>query len=278
MFKKINIKKIVLVLTAVTIISFVGAGISALIGGLTGKSSQRTVNIEKSFIASEVDSIDVATISYDIRLFETNSEEIKVHLHGLTNLPEKEAELKIEHKDDKLKIWMKRTEKITAMFVLAETVRLDIYLPADFNKEVTLKSISGHIMVGEIKFEKLKMKSTSGDMDTLNATSSSTALDSSSGNILLRGFTGELEAKTISGSIHVDYKLFDSPANLHSTSGDIEVKLPKESPFVTIFNTVSGDFNKNMPLTTWEDRASYGENGPEIKAKTVSGDYELYFK
>lgn len=278
MFDKINIKKIVLVLIAVTVIAFVGAGLSALIVSRTGKSLQRDINIEKSFQSSEVGSINVSTISYDIKLVKSDNEEIKVHLHGITNLPEQEAELKVELLGDRLEVRMERKNSIRVGFVLAETVRLDIYIPSNFYETIILKSTSGDISVEELNVDKLEMKTISGDIDGNNMLTNSSKLETTSGDMMLRGFEGELKVKTISGALFVEYNELSGAALISSTSGDIELKIPEGSALSSTFDSVSGDFHTNIALTKMGNVSSSGEDGTDIRVKTVSGNYKLFKK
>lgn len=278
MFNKINIKKIVLILVAVTIISFIGAGISVLLGGLREDTSMRTVDVEKVYAADELESIDVLTISRDINLYKSNGSDIKVHLHGETNIAEESAHLVSELKGKRLVVKIKRNEIISVGFAPVDRVQLDLYIPADFYKNINLKSTSGEITVEELNLSRLEMKTISGNIDGNRLLTKSSDLETTSGNMMLREFSGELKVKTISGNLYVDYKELNAGAHINTTSGDVELKLPEESALASVFETLSGNFTSNITLTKVGNVSSYGEKGSELRVKTLSGNYRLFKK
>lgn len=278
MFKKIDIKKISFILIIVTVISFIGAGISAKLGGLTKDISMRSVDVEKVYAADQIESIEVLTISRDIKLYKSSGTEVKVHLHGETNIEESTAELVSEIKGERLVVKMKRKETISIGFSTKDKVRLDLYIPADFYKNINLKSTSGEITIEELNLPGLELKTVSGDIDGNHIFTKSSTLETTSGDVMLRDFKGELKVKTISGNLLVDFAELTEGTIITTTSGDIEIKVPKETALTSVFDTLSGDFSSNIALTALGNVSSYGEGGKEIRVKSISGDYKLYKK
>lgn len=278
MLKKFDIKKISLILIIVTVISFIGAGISAKLGGLTRDISMNDVDIERVFDADQVESIDVTTVSKNITLYKSSGSEVKLHLHGQSNIDNEIMEFTSEIREDKLVVEVKRKEMISIGFSFIEDVKLDIYVPSNFYKNINLKSTSGEITVEEINVDRLEMKTVSGNIDGNNLYTDFSNLETTSGDMMLRDFKGEVKVKTISGNLFIDYKELTGKAKINTTSGDIELKIPEGSALTSIFDSVSGDFNSNIALTRMGNVSSYGDDGSEIRVKTVSGNYTLYKK
>jgi len=112
-----------------------------------------------------------------------------------------------------------------------------------------------------------------------------TALDlhAFSGNLIVRGTTASIEAKTFSGDVDLDVS--GAPAapdvKAETFSGDISTKLPDVSNGHVRFNSFSGDFRSDFPvLLSRKSRrdisADIGSGGgANLEFKTFSGDLKL---
>jgi DUF4097 and DUF4098 domain-containing protein YvlB len=112
-----------------------------------------------------------------------------------------------------------------------------------------------------------------------------TALDlhAFSGNLIVRGTTGRIDAKTFSGDVDLDVSSAPAAPDVKAEtfSGDISAKLPDISNGHVRFNSFSGDFRSDFPvLLTSKSRRDIsvdigGGSGANLEFKTFSGDLKL---
>ena len=104
-----------------------------------------------------------------------------------------------------------------------------------------------------------------------------------SGNLIVRGTTGSIEAQTFSGDVDLDVSTAPAAPDLKAEtfSGDISARLPEVSNGHIRFNSFSGDFRSDFPVLL--DRKSKrdisadlgGGGGANLEFKTFSGDLKL---
>jgi DUF4097 and DUF4098 domain-containing protein YvlB len=112
-----------------------------------------------------------------------------------------------------------------------------------------------------------------------------TALDlhAFSGNLIVRGTTGRIDAKTFSGDVDLDVSSAPAAPDVKAEtfSGDISAKLPDVSNGHVRFNSFSGNFRSDFPvLLTSKSRRDIsvdigGGSGANLEFKTFSGDLKL---
>jgi DUF4097 and DUF4098 domain-containing protein YvlB len=112
---------------------------------------------------------------------------------------------------------------------------------------------------------------------------SSLDLHAFSGNLIVRGTTASIDAKTFSGDVDLD--LSTAPAapdvKAETFSGDISTKLPDISNGHVRFNSFSGSFRSDFPLMlngrSKRDISADlgGGTGANLEFKTFSGDLKL---
>jgi DUF4097 and DUF4098 domain-containing protein YvlB len=113
----------------------------------------------------------------------------------------------------------------------------------------------------------------------------STALDlhAFSGNLIVRGTTANIEAKTFSGDIDLDVSTASAAPDVRGEtfSGDIAARLPDMSNGRVRFNSFSGDFRSDFPVmlksrSKRDISADLGNGGgADLEFKTFSGDLKL---
>lgn len=290
MYKNINIKKLAAITAIIMVASFL---ISALIffstGGVAklynGNESNQNINIEKVFDPAGINCISVDTSSTDIHFIPEDRKDIKVHLSGYTSLDE--PSLTAELNGDSLDIYTRdNNRRLIVVAIVITNVKLDIYLPADYLKDITIKTSSGDVKIGKLKAENFLYKSSSGDLtgedfapkssniETLSGNvrlngfggdlymktssgdaiikyayeSANTNATTSSGNISLKNFTGDLNCRAQSGDLRIEYGDFKNNVNLKSSSGEIDLLLPADSQFGIRANTSSGDIRTDFSV------------------------------
>ena len=294
MRKNMDIKKIVIVLFTIMFISFLIAFILfPLTGGIKGfvfSGETAFLNKEKIMDIKGINNIEINVISEDVIIIPTNNREAKVCFY--TNASEKnnnfipELIISNNNKDLIINIKHKKIFQIT-MFNFHERSRLELYLPVDYSKDISIATVSGDIFMdsfklnninyksvsGNIKLDKvyaasnISAKTTSGDIKingecnnfnlrTISGDFSSSELftkesefKTTSGNISIKEFKGDFISNHVSGDIKVNYLEFNNDISIKTTSGDIEIVLPQNAEFKLNFNSTSGDCESDFPIT-----------------------------
>ena len=104
-----------------------------------------------------------------------------------------------------------------------------------------------------------------------------------SGDLIARGTTADVKAKTFSGNIDIDLSTAGSApdVNAETFSGDISTRLPAASNGHVSFNSFSGDFRSDFPVmlnrkSKRDISADLGSGGSaNFDFKTFSGDLKL---
>jgi lia operon protein LiaG len=326
MKKNINLKIIVIVLLAIMLISFsIGYILLSFTGGfrsfnITGDSS--IINKEKTVNIKNINNIEINTISEDIIIIPTNNEEAKVCFY--TNITKKnnnyEPELVINQNNTDLIINIKHKKIFQlTMFHFHAKSRLELYLPFEYTKDISVSTVSGDIYQDNYKFDNANYKTVSGDIkidktyaknDVYIKTTSGdikingecnnfifrtvsgdflsselftnkSEIKTTSGDVKIKNFKGNLTGNLVSGDVEINYTKFDYDINIKNTSGDIELILPLDAEFKLSFNSTSGDYNSDFPITIKNINKKHNVEGIVISEKnkievtTISGDFDI---
>lgn len=143
--------------------------------------------------------------------------------------------------------------------------------------EIELTCASGKIGLeqkGNCSSAKLTTASGSIKADCENTTE--LKANSASGKITVNGkVTGELEAEVVSGGVECDLDLVPPVCKLVSTSGGVELKLPKNAGFTAKVDTVSGDFSSDFFLKKEGKSYIAGDGSAKLTMSSTSGDIVL---
>lgn len=172
--------------------------------------------------------------------------------------------------------------------------RLTLAVPEGLVEEMDVSSVSADVLVGplqvrdleidttsggaalsSVESDKVKISTTSGDVNGYVAAREVKA-DTTSGNISLYGESGDTyELDTTSGSIDLIVESA-SELELDTVSGDVTLLLPGTMGFSLVYETVSGRINSgDFPMTIQNGRYVSGDGGCRIEVDTTSGDLTL---
>ncbi|WP_310601931.1 DUF4097 family beta strand repeat-containing protein [Anaerosporobacter sp.] len=164
--------------------------------------------------------------------------------------------------------------------------------------EASFHTSSGDIAIAHSKIECLGVSTSSGDIEITQTDAKFVESGSSSGDVEIEGGTidkveagstsGDIECSSlsqnyalnsVSGDISVRMKT-DAEARYETISGDVDIRLENDSNgYVLNAATVSGDVNIRYEGMSQRDCKSgcytYGNQGTNIHANTVSGDIDL---
>ncbi len=244
-----NLKKITYGLSLTAFISY---SLAALIffSGNVFKAEAKTfeINQVKKVSAEGLQSLKVITTSADIKLKVDDVEKVSVKFTGSvkTNGDFKEPELLVEKKGDELTIKIKRYKKKRFIFInynYSSNLKLVVVFPKTINKKLLVSSVSGDVEFNKVKFNKVSIDTTSGDIlfDSILAK-----------KILLDTVSGDIKGELISGGNF----------SIESTSGDVLIETVKGLEIIC--STVSGCYSfDNVEVTGL------------VKIDSTSGDYKF---
>jgi hypothetical protein len=138
---------------------------------------------------------------------------------------------------------------------------------------LSTKSASGDLTVRGTVMHDATIKTVSGDVH-LDTIVGDLRVQSVSGDVLAGDVGGSIGVKSVSGDLRIA-AAHAGEATLQSVSGDIELGVATGTIVDVDANSVSGDLESEVPLSS--DPAEATGAGPTlvVRGKTVSGDFRL---
>lgn len=253
-------KKFVIYLVCIMIGSFVIGVVTFKTGG-GFKANKVNIDQSKEFAIEGVKNIEVDTTYEAVTVKKTSGSVISAHLKGEMFGKDSYTELSTElSQNGRLSISLHR--KGNFIFINDwGNLKLEILLPETYSGELNVSSNSGKLDISEIALSKVALNTTSGRIEGYLG-------------------SGAVEAETVSGQIDLTMTKLDNNLSLKSTSGRINLTIPKESDYNFKMSTTSGGFhNLTSDQINKIDRENYeggsGQKTYNININTVSGSVEL---
>ena len=273
-------------ITLIAVSSVVVVGLCVLLGyGLSrgdsvrweiGSSNAELVQ-EKQFSVEDIDKLNVFydISSNDVTIYESDSSTVIVR--EFANFEVKDSEL-AEIKLSGSTLSVKGPKRVNNMVNVNRYMYTEIWLPAGYEGEISVKTVSGEIVMDrELSLQqKLRLSSTSGDITTKNVAASQVVITSTSGEVRTGELAAEeIEISTTSGDIRLDKA--DGGLLAASTSGAVTVSDGSGERKVS---TTSGDIRISGVDSRFSVSSTSGETVLEGQsgfgtASTTSGDVRL---
>lgn len=302
-----SIKKLVTYLITIMLICYgIGFTIISFTGGFKGdfsisyknKKTYNDLDQEKIEKIDTINQISIETSSCDVNIIPEDREDVKAHFYGnVTSTFKPELETKVKGKE--LLIFIKRPKSYS---IFNSDLKLDIFVPRNYKEnididssssniniqnELTLNNLfidlsSGNAKLKDLNIKNLKFEASSGSLIGENIITNSTVLEVSSGAIDLNNFTGNLKGDSSSGSVEVNYNVFDNNIDLETSSGNVNIGLPDDAKFYLDAECSSGDIECDFPIMVrgkQEDntlKGTVGNDKNKIIINTSSGDINIY--
>lgn len=358
----INMKVIVLVLFVVMIASFgIASGMfySPTNFSIFGNSNTYTIDEEESFEVEELQEISIEVSSQNITIIPVEGSSMKLHYHGsVVSTSEEIIPVMTTNSRGKfLDVTIQQRSNNTTGIGRSD-LKLDVYLPEDYNHILRLRTSSGEIAIGKLILDELELTASSGDLkaefietniirvhtssgkvtmnvietEIISQKSSSGSVEigyltteeaylesssgrinieslkasmlqhrassgelkiqsvevekgsisSSSGDITLLNNKGELTIASSSGDVLLEFLEFENDLKIATSSGKVNVKLPKGSEFMANLFTNSGKLNMDFPITlelreinNKQIRGVVGNDAYKVDVATSSGDISI---
>jgi len=292
----LNIKKLALWLTIIMLISLSLSGVLFSSAGVSWADFfsftnirmdeikyKTDINEERIISLDNLDKFEVNTISSNINFIIENREDIKVNFKGFVSSSNSQEwpKLVIDNLGEKVLVNVKYPKGIQLGLKVSD-LDLDIYIPENYSKDLYVHTTSGDVKLDILKPNSFEFKSISGNLVANGILANEGNIATTSGDVKIDSFSGDLNFKSVSGDLIVNYKdSLDNNIKLDTTSGDIDIRLPKDASFFLDTKTVSGDINCDFPLTlegsinnkNLKGRRGDGKN--KIDISTISGEINI---
>ncbi|MFC0473678.1 DUF4097 family beta strand repeat-containing protein [Halalkalibacter kiskunsagensis] len=156
----------------------------------------------------------------------------------------------------------------------------DLSFSDDFTLEdVKIKTVSGDVVGSTLSASHVEVATTSGDIDMYHLTVNSLKANSVSGDIQIGEMNGEVEGKTVSGDLYIQYENENQKAYLKTVSGDVELLIPLANAVVSL-NSISGNLRveakmHDQMIQPRSISGKIGEGLHQMTIKTTSGDIRI---
>lgn len=304
MFKETSIKKIVQYLLVIMCIGF-GAGFMILFstGGISAifypdPANSQKISEQKILKIEGIEAVEIETASVDMNVVPADTGEVRAILSGVfCNMKKPELQMYAEGSTLHIKV---KTANGNKFLHSNSNLVLNVQIPSSYANNLKIVSKSGNATIEKFKLknlafdlssgdttcadlnaDQLEYECTSGDLNGDNITTKNTVLDSSSGNITIRKFCGELKADISSGDINVQYEVLKNNANIEASSGDVVLSLPGNSEFGLNANASSGEIECKFPIIVTSEykenelQGTVGKDNNRINIETHSGDIRI---
>jgi DUF4097 and DUF4098 domain-containing protein YvlB len=281
---KVNVKKLLISLTAIMFGSFLISGIIFLaIGGMSSViiNSGQTKTL-RVFPAQDVTRININTVNTDINIIPANDKNIEVDFYGsiTTSLAGKTPQLNAYQDGGVLYVSIDYPSAAVFDFINAATLKLDIYVPQDFSGGISAETISGSLKTGKFSLENFEFKSMSGALEASSLSASDIKVDSTSGKMVLRDVEGSIDISNISGNVELMLRSIASDLNIKTISGRVAVSLPGKSEFSFDLGSISGsienEFGAQIKFADGRNvEGTVGIGVNKLTVNTTSGEIKL---
>jgi DUF4097 and DUF4098 domain-containing protein YvlB len=278
------------------LVYFVSSG--AGFGSFSWGSDYSTELYNNTFTATDISQIESHTSSANITFSVSDNDEIKVVCMG--SKKEKEnGYVQVSNEGGVLNIKQNYSFPNFFFFNFGNSVRFEISLPKDYDKNLTmsntsgdisfnddftfanvdLSQTSGHLQGNTITCDSFKENTTSGDMDFGSIVTKSYRISGTSGNISVDNLSGSGSLKSTSGNITAGLATLTDSLDGSVVSGNIDITLAKDISAHISANCVSGNINSNFALNHSGRSSANGDvgSGPynNISLSTVSGNVDI---
>jgi hypothetical protein len=281
---KVNIKKLLISLTAIMVGSFLISGIIFLaIGGLSSVViNAGQVKASKVFLARDITQININTVNTDINIIPAADKNIEVDFYGniTTSLAGKMPQLNAYQEGGVLNVFIDYPNAAVFDFINAATLTLDIYVPQEFSGGIFAETISGSLKAGKFKLENFEFKSMSGSLEASSISASDIKINSTSGKVVLRDVEGSIDISNISGNVELMLRSIVSDLNIKTISGRVAVSLPGKSEFNFELGSISGsienEFGAQIKFADGRNiEGTVGTGVNKLTVNTTSGEIKL---
>jgi len=281
---KFNIKKLVIALVLIMLISFTVAGATLYFtGGVSAVSvGASQIKISKSVPVQEIENIVIKTISTKLNVIPVVSREVDIDFYGniTTNLAGAKPELLANVENGTLNIEISYPKTINIGLINFEKLYLDVYVPDNYSGGIEVETVSGDFDIRRLKLSSLGFKSLSGNINTDSVITDTLYMETASGRAFFKDISGDIKIDSISGDVDATIAALEGDININTISGKVAINMPPDSAFDFEFGSVSGNIKNEFPadikyINNRKIEGSVGQGAHKIVISTTSGDISI---
>ncbi len=149
---------------------------------------------------------------------------------------------------------------------------LTILVPQDFVlNALSVDTASADLSVTDMSIGEADVDGASGRCRFENCQLGSLSVDTVSGDVFVSGTATELDLDCVSSSIQAQLTNVPNEISSDTTSGSLELTLPKDAGFTLELETISGNFRSDFDTTKNGSIYRCGDGRCEIEVDSVSG-------
>lgn len=305
MKKKLNLFRFSIILIIICVISYTGVVISLLSSNIDFRDLNKmninfgtifdrnyrysyNVNSTESSALDNIDTLNLDFISGDINIQTSDKNEVSVTVIGDIRTDEilNTVGIKKEVSNKQVTFSLSNDKNTLLDLIYLNNVSITVTIPNNFNKNLIISSTSSYINISNNNFNTIDIKTISGDLELSNVNSkniSSTSTSGSisfnnvnvessinrnvSGNIFAQNFSGNLDCKTVSGDINIDFTKLNSDYKFSTVSADTTLTIPSSHSFTLASETLSGSI--------FNDFGSDTNSTSKIQFNSTSGNLSI---
>lgn len=153
---------------------------------------------------------------------------------------------------------------------------LTILVPRDFVlNALSVDTASADLSVTDMRIGEADVDGASGRCRFENCQLGSLSVDTVSGDVFVSGTATELDLDCVSSAIQAQLTNVPNEISSDTTSGSLELTLPKDAGFTLELETISGNFRSDFDTTKNGSIYRCGDGRCEIEVDSVSGDVTI---
>lgn len=244
--------------------------------GIKTFSMAREINQEISFSLKNIKEIQVSVLNAAVHVIQTETGgEVKFHLYGKGK---PETKLNSEIDDEKIVVVDNRSR--CGSF---EEMFLDIYVPKDYNNNLSIKVTSGDTKIDTLNLSSFSLSATSGNVEIGKIITDNLVLKSTAGDIKLSECCAKVATiETSSGKVNIGYQKFENGrVYIKTSSGNITLCLPSRAEFLLKAQTNAGKIQNDFTVSPAGNNdkkieVQIGAKSNEVSIKSSSGSINIF--
>lgn len=215
-----------------------------------------------SLPASGVSKLDIDWSCGSITIVPADTDQIVFY-----STPSQQYPTVYEQEGQELEIKFSRT-----IIPTAPPKELLVTVPRNWNpQELSVDGVDSAVKVSDLTVGELDIGSVSGTCTLTNISALDVSLETVSGNMEFSGSASSLECDSVSARIQAALVICPRRIQLDSASGQMDLTLPADSGFQVNYETLSGEFTTDFPVSQSGRRYVCGDGSCMISQSGISG-------
>lgn len=254
-------------------------------------------NSVSEMVTEKIDKIELDVADIELTMIPENRKDVEAVLNG-------QGKVKVRRDGNTIKVDYERNW--FELFPFARSAELNVYLPEDFKKDLSIElgsgtlnlsgeSVenplefneldidigSGHVNLSHLSVNEFSQDVSSGSVQIDSLISKESSIDISSGFVKMVGFNGALSTDVSSGKLDVQMDELTGAIEMDVSSGSVLLDLPNNADFTLNGTMSSGNISNEFTLSNQkqgeeEIQGVHGSGKHAIEVVVSSGHVKIY--